>query len=464
MSIEGSVGMSIGLPIALAGSAVGGALVARSVGTPVLVAAAFVLVASLVRARQRWAVAGAMAALAVLASGLSARAWDGAEPVAPGPFRGTVVLRTDPQPFGPGVRATAIAGGRHIEVLGYGRAGRRLAERSAGDQVGLTGRLTPPPDDLAHRLAARHVVGRLQAELVTGWTAGSPAAEAANRARGLVERGARTLPESSRGLYLGMVLGDDRAQPGQQVDAFRAAGLAHLTAVSGQNVALILVVVGPVLRRLRAAPRLCATLGVIGWFALLTRFEPSVLRATAMAGLAALTAFLGRPAEPVRILCLAVAGLVLVDPLLVWSVGFWLSVGATGGIAVLARPLADRLPGPRAVADAAGVSLGAQLGVVPASMAVFGGVPLASVPVNVVAAPLAGPVMVYGLPAGVAAAFLPDPIAALAQLPTAALLAALDLVARVGAALPGGRGPWGALVSVAVAVAILTRAPRARHH
>jgi hypothetical protein len=93
-------------------------------------------------------------------------------------------------------------------------------------------------------------------------------------------------------------------------------------------------------------------------------------------------------------------------------------------------------------------------------VAVFGGVPVASVPVNVVAAPLAGPVMVYGLPAGVAAAFLPDPVAAVAQLPTAALLGALDLLARAGAALPGGRGPWGALVSVAAAVAVLARAPR----
>jgi competence protein ComEC len=426
----------------------------------VLIGAAFVLVIGLARARTRWPAVAAVAAVAVLAMGLSARAWDGAEPVAPGPFRDTVVLRTDPAPFGPGVRATAIASGRHVEVLGYGRAGRRLAERSAGDQVHVTGRLTPPPDDLAHRLAARHVVGRLNAELVTGWTAGSPAAEAANRARDVVERGARTLPQPGRGLYLGMVLGDDRTQPPDQVDAFRDAGLAHLTAVSGQNVALLLVVVGPVLRRLRAAPRLFATLAVIGWFALLTRFEPSVLRATAMAGLAALTAFLGRPADPARMLCLAVAGLVLIDPLLVWSVGFWLSVGATGGIAVLARPLADRLPGPRAVAEAAGVSLGAQLGVVPASVAVFGGVPVASVPVNVVAAPLAGPVMVYGLPAGVAAAFLPDPVAAVAQLPTAALLGALDLLARAGAALPGGRGPWGALVSVAAAVAVLARAPR----
>ena len=75
---------------------------------------------------------------------------------------------------------------------------------------------------------------------------------------------------------------------------------------------------------------------------LLTRFEPSVLRAAAMASLAAVSVFLARPASGIRLLALATTGLLLVDPLLVWSVGFLLSVGATAGIVLLSRPLAAR--------------------------------------------------------------------------------------------------------------------------
>jgi competence protein ComEC len=224
------------------------------------------------------------------------------------------------------------------------------------------------------------------------------------------------------------------------------------------------VIVGPLLRRLRPGARLGATVAVIAWFALLTRFEPSVMRATAMAALAAVTVFLGRPSEPLRLLCVAVAGLVLVDPLLVWSVGFWLSVGATGGIAVLAGPLATRLPGPRPLAEAAAVSLAAQVGVAAPGIAVFGGVPLASVPVNVLAAPLAAAVMIYGLPAGTVAALVPDDLAVLIQLPTLALLRGLDLLARSGAALPGGRGLWGAGAAVGAVVVVLARRPRAPRH
>src|SRR5262249_58586162 len=113
----------------------------------------------------------------------------------------------------------------------------------------------------------------------------------------------------------------------------------------------------------------CVTVGLIGWFALLTRFEPSVVRAAAMAAIAATATVLGRPASTVRLLSLAVAVMVLIDPLLVWSVGWWLSVGATGGIAVLATPLAVRLPGPRPLAQTLAITAAAPGGGAPVAVA-----------------------------------------------------------------------------------------------
>ena len=391
-------------PVAIAGAAVAGAWAAHPLPLAVVAVSASVLVIAVAGHARRWAPVTAVVA-AVLACGLSGRAWLGTAAIAPGPFNGTVVLRTDPVRVGAGVRATGevvggAASGRHLGLWTFGRVARRLDERAAGERVAASGAFAPPPAEFARQLAARHVVGRLDVDVITGWTEGSPRPRLPIGCVASSHGGLRTLPPDGLGLYLGMVLGDDRAQPPDQLAAFRGAGLSHLTAVSGQNVALLLVIVGPLLRRLRPGVRLGATVVVIAWFALLTRFEPSVMRATAMAALAAVTVFLGRPSEPVRLLCVAVAGLVLVDPLLVWSVGFWLSVGATGGIAVLAGPLATRLPGPRPFAEAAAVSLAAQVGVAAPSIAVFGGVPLASVPVNVLAAPLAAAVMIYGLPAG----------------------------------------------------------------
>jgi competence protein ComEC len=261
---------------------------------------------------------------------------------------------------------------------------------------------------------------------------------------------------AERSLFLGFVIGDDRGQPPALVTAFRDSGLAHLSAVSGENVAFLLAVVQPLLRRLGIRLRWAATLGVIAWFAVLTRFEPSVLRAAVMAGLAATAAFTDRPASGVRLLALTVAGLVLVDPLLVYSVGFWLSVAATAGLVVLSARLATRLPGPRWVVEPLAVTLAAQVGVAPVAIVVFGGVPVAALPANILAAPAAGPVMVLGLPLALAAAAVPDPVAAVLVLPLRALVRWIALVALVCARLPLGTvGPLPAVLAAMVVGVLL---------
>ena len=128
-----------------------------------------------------------------------------------------------------------------------------------------------------------------------------------------------------------------------------------------------------------------------------------MLRAEAMAALALLSSTLGRPVSGLRILALAVTGLLLVDPLLVGSLGFLLSVGASAGILLLATPLAALLPGPRPLAEALGVTLAAQVGVAPVLVPVFDGLPVASLPANLLAVPVAGPLMMWGMAAGLPA-------------------------------------------------------------
>ncbi len=223
--------------------------------------------------------------------------------------------------------------------------------------------------------------------------------------------------------------------------------------MSGQNVAFVLVVAGFGLRRLGLATRFAAVLGVLAFFALLTRFEPSVLRATAMAGVAAGAAFGGREVSRPRILALAVSGLLLVDPVLVHSVGFVLSVAATTGIVALGGRLGRRLPGPESVTEAVAVTLAAQIAVAPVLVTVFGGLPLVSLPANLLAGPAAGLVMVWGLVAGPVAGLLPG-LAPVLHLPTRVALAWLLLVARTAAAVPLGELRAGHLV-VLVGLALM---------
>ncbi|MDQ6727917.1 MAG: ComEC/Rec2 family competence protein [Actinomycetota bacterium] len=209
--------------------------------------------------------------------------------------------------------------------------------------------------------------------------------------------------------------------------------------MSGENVAFVLALLAPFLNRLRMGGRLVGGLAVLVLFGILTRWEPSVLRAEAMAALTLLSAAMGRPVSTLRVLALAVTGLVLVDPMLVRSVGFLLSVGACAGIALLATRIAARLPGPRPLATALGVTLAAQIGVMPVLVPVFGGLPVSALPANLLAVPVAGPLMMWGMAAGLPAGWIGGPVARIVHLPTEAMIAWVAAVARWGASVPLGQ-------------------------
>ncbi len=274
-------------------------------------------------------------------------------------------------------------------------------------------------------------------------------------------RGSDSLAPLDRALLAGFLLGDTRGVPDDVTEQFRLAGLTHLLAVSGENVAFVLALCAPLLRRLGLFGRLVGGVGVLVLFGTMTRWEPSVLRAIAMASIALVAGYLGRPADGLRVLALAATVLLVIDPFLLHSVGFLLSCGASLGIAVLARPFATRLPGPAWTVEVLGVTAAAQVGVAPVLIPVFGSMPLVSLPANLVAVPLAAPLTMWGLASGVAGGvirpFAPQ-IASLLTVPTAALLHALLVVAEIASRVPvtiDGRAAWGLVAVVALMAAVV---------
>src|SRR5918995_3543335 len=276
---------------------------------------------------------------ALLGAALAQRSIAGLEaPLATGPVRGEVTLVADPVPDGGGgVTVDVRLDGRRLRAMARSAPAAALDDRLAGELVVVVGEVQPP-GPTERWLRHRHLAGRMRVDAVVGWRPGGGVTRLANGLRRTLARGGEALPDRQASLLAGLTLGDDRAQPADMADAFRAAGLTHLLAVSGQNVAFVLVVAAPLLRRLSFGPRLGATLGVLAGFALVTRFEPSVLRATAMAAVAATGAAVGRPASTVRTLALGVTGILLVDPLLAASLGFRLSVAGGPAAAVVHLP------------------------------------------------------------------------------------------------------------------------------
>jgi competence protein ComEC len=194
----------------------------------------------------------------------------------------------------------------------------------------------------------------------------------------------------------------------------------------------------------------------VGFFALLTRWEPSVLRASVMAALALLGVLSGRPRSTPALLGAAALLLLIADPALARSLGFQLSVAATAGIAAFASPLAARLewlPGPLALALAA--TVGAQVGVTPILLLTFGIVPGVTLVANVLAFPAIPLALSFGLlSSGAALVWEPLGVAIgkVAALPLAYLAGLSDRLARAPVPSLSGGGMFLALLTAALGV------------
>ncbi len=286
---------------------------------------------------------------------------------------------------------------------------------------------------------------------------------ARRRAEDAIEAG---LPVDKASLMRGMVLGQDEAIDPLTRDDWRDSGLAHLLAVSGQNVMLLCALALPLLALAGVAPgtRIAILLALIAVYVPLAGAGPSLQRAGVMgaAGLVALAS--SRPASASYALLVAAVATLAANPRIAGDAGWQLSFAAVAGI-LAARPLAPRRP----VAAAVWLSVVASLATTPLLALHFEAVPLVSIPANLAALPAVAPVMWSGMiqtAVGQLAALGPpgEAVAAAAAgalgLLSQPLLAWLELVATRSAELPHAvapvslPGPLAAVAAYALLVAL----------
>lgn len=339
-------------------------------------------------------------------------------------------LANDPRPYGDLNRfllAVREADGKPVReklaVTAYGR----LPEMNLGDTIRVTAKIRSleESDPFDMSLARKSVVAKgsvSAAEVRVLSPSQNRALTAANHFRSRISSAAASGAGKSAGLVLGLVLGDQREIPQGVIDDFRAAGLSHLTAVSGQNVAMVMGPLVLIMSALRVGRRAQAAAGLVtlALFALVTRWEPSVLRAVLMASAALCAWLFGRRSNPFHLLCLVFFALLAIDPLLLWSIGFQLSFAATAGILVLGPALSRKLGRPfirldeqtdeedrrprrllGRVTQVAAIGISAQAAVLPLIAFHFGKLSLVALPANLLALPLVAPVTILGLCAGV---------------------------------------------------------------
>lgn len=204
------------------------------------------------------------------------------------------------------------------------------------------------------------------------------------------------LSPTAAALASGFLIGETRNIPSSLYQRFRDSGTLHLLAVSGSNVALVLLVVVWLLRPLGLSRRgrALALMLVILLFALLSYAEPSVLRASVMATLVIAAGLLNRRYDLNNIVALAGLVLLLIAPTQLFDVGFQLSFVTAWGL-VFIVPKLNSLLFPekpawwsRWILFPLIVSFVAQVVSAPLILYYFGRVPLLSLPANLVIVPL----------------------------------------------------------------------------
>jgi competence protein ComEC len=273
-----------------------------------------------------------------------------------------------------------------------------------------------------------------------------------------------------RAVLAGIVLGEDEGLTDELRASFKASGLYHLLAVSGQNVAyLALGVLG--LAWLLGIHRLTAeigAIGAIGAYVLAVGWQPSVVRAGVAGGLASLAWLLARPRDRWHFLALGAAVLLAWTPACLFEPGFQLSFAAVGAIFMLLPRLRLALEGyplPKWLRDALAVSTACGAATAPILWLQFGSVPVYSLLANALVTLAIGPLLGLALVGSLVQPLLPSVALALAWV-NGWLAAYIAVCAGVVAGLPlaqiDSRGAVFVLLATPLALLALQRLPRWR--
>lgn len=346
----------------------------------------------------------------------------------------------------------------------------RYPEIGAGDRVAVAGRLEPPgPDDFGAYLRRIGAAGSLRSptlELLAG--PAGPQGILDRLRRSSADVMIRALPEPQAGLADGILIGLRDRVDRDLAAAFTTAGVSHIVAISGWNIAIVAATVAAILgARVGPAPRVAITLVAVFGYTLVAGASPSVSRAAFMAAIGLTARAGGRSSSALSALGWAVVMLLLIDPATVADPGFALSSLATAGLIAWAAPLSNHLAHVRGIslpawlAESLAISLAAEAATLPMVLLTFGRLAVVAPLANLVIVPLVPPAMAAGalaLGAGwLGALGLPGPVVVILGLPAWAVLGLMIALVRLAASLPFASvtlpPPWNlgaALIAAAV--------------
>jgi competence protein ComEC len=292
----------------------------------------------------------------------------------------------------------------------------RSAVVAAGDRIRLRASLEQPEDfdGFAYRAyLARQGVAAVASSRVVDVVGNElgPIGTALHAARGRLLAGLNGLvPEPEAALAAGILLGVRSGIDPAINDAFARAGLTHVVAISGWNIAIVAALAAAACRPLVRLPagRLLAAgaaTSAVAAYVLLTGASPSVVRAALMAGALLIARLGGSRSHAMSALMLAALLMLMVAPSIAWDVGFQLSALAPAGLIWFGASFAARLRRwPALVREPVALTLAAQVTTLPVILLNFERLSLIAPVANVLVVPLVPLVMLGSALAAMAGA------------------------------------------------------------
>jgi len=149
---------------------------------------------------------------------------------------------------------------------------------------------------------------------------------------------ARALPEPQGSLAQAILLGLRGNIPDSLYGAFSRTGTAHLLAISGLHISIIIAMFlsfGILVFGRQRSIYIWLTLVLTWLYALLAGMHPPIIRAAIMGSLFLIAEYLGRQRSAIIALAFAAAVMVGIQPHVLWSVSFQLSFLAMAGLVLL---------------------------------------------------------------------------------------------------------------------------------
>lgn len=226
-------------------------------------------------------------------------------------------------------------------------------------------------------------------------------------------------------LACGIIFGNRDGIPFDIADDFTMAGFSHLLAVSGLHMTMLVSFVVILLSLFRIPPRIARilALAVLFIFSVMVGLSPSVLRALIMSATALIAFLLSRDFDGRNALGFTALVLVLFSPYSIMDIGFLLSFSSTLGIFLLtsrlqtmcknALPFATPPPAYQlTIIESFSVSLSALIFTLPFCLLSFNTFSIISPISNIIAAPLSGAILLFGMFTAILGLFCP-PLASL---------------------------------------------------